>query len=224
MVLLSLLPPLLVALLTAVAFYFYRTKRLDKPDSPAQPCWPHKQALDPSCGPRGDLGAGMRTDQSQPGEEPDLLPIKLEALVGRGRFAEVWRGCLLEGQEGGAQDWTTVAVKVFPAMEETSWRNETSVLSDPDLQHHNIVRFLAAEERGLSCQAHRKYWLVLAYHGLGNMQDFLMANTLTWEELVALAASVARGLAHLHSDTTASGASKVRESGLIRTRIRSGSV
>lgn len=208
MVLLSLLPPLLVALVTAAAFYFYRMQRSDKPDPPARPRWPPKQALDPSY---KALGLPRtQTDQSQADDGTELLPIKLEALVGRGRYAEVWRGRLLGSQGAGAQTWTTVAVKVFPAVEETSWRNETSVLSDPDLQHDNIVRFLAAEERGPPGQVHRKYWLVLAYHGLGNVQDFLTANTLSWEELVALAGSVAQGLAYLHSDTTASGAAKVR--------------
>lgn len=54
-------------------------------------------------------------------------------------------------------------------MEETSWRIETSVLSDPDLQHDNIIHLLAAEDRGPPGHAHRKYWLVLAYYGLDNM-------------------------------------------------------
>lgn len=213
-VLLSLLPPLCIALVTAAAFYFYRVQHSDKPDHPARLRWPPKQVLDPSHRAVGLLGAGSQNwiDQSQAGEGTELLPIKLEALVGRGRFAEVWRGCMLDGQGAGLQTWTTVAVKVFPAVEETSWRNETSVLSDPDLQHDNIVRFLAAEERGPPGHTHRKYWLVLAYYGLGNMQDFLTSNTLSWEELVALAASVAKGLAYLHSDTTARGAAKVRYS------------
>lgn len=211
-VLLSLLPPLLVALVTAAAFYFYRMQHSDKPDHPVRLRWPPKQVLDPSHRHLVLLGTGLRTqiDPSQAGEATELLPIKLDILVGRGRFAEVWQGRLLGGQGAKAQNWTTVAVKVFPAVEETFWRNETSVLSDPDLQHDNIVRFLAAEDRGPPGHAHRKYWLVLAYYGLGNMQDFLTTNTLSWEELVALSASVAKGLAYLHSDTTARGAAKVR--------------
>lgn len=211
MVLLSLLLPLLVALVTAAAFYFYRMQHSGKPDHPTQLHWPPKQVLDQSHRAVGLLGGGPQNwiDQSQAGEGTELLPIKLEDLVGKGRFAEVWRGCLLDGQGAGAQTWTTVAVKVFPAVEETSWRKETSLLSDPDLQHDNIVRFLAAEQRGPPGHAHRKYWLVLAYYGLGNVQDFLTTNTLSWEELVDLAASVAKGLAYLHSNTTASGAAKV---------------
>lgn len=146
------------------------------------------------------------------GQMVELLPIKLEALVGKGRFAEVWRGRLLQGERGGVSSYETVAVKVFPAVEYASWRNEYAILSDPKLEHDNVVRFLAAEDRGPPGHTHRKYWLVLAYHSLGNLQDFLLANILSWEELVAMASSVARGLAHLHSDNTPNGVPKVNSS------------
>ncbi|XP_074514097.1 TGF-beta receptor type-2 [Sebastes fasciatus] len=223
-VVVSLVPPVLVAIVATAAFYFYRTHRPDKPGPPARPAWPTKrtpelyQAFNLPCGglgARGDAGGGgglvgpgaetLNNDViSNVTDEP--LPIKLEVLVGKGRFAEVWRACLLQGEKGGVNSYETVAVKVFPAVEYASWRNEYSIISDPKLEHDNVVRFLAAEERG---HAHRKYWLVLAYHGLGNLQDFLAANVLSWEELVAMAGSIARGLAHLHSDTTPGGISKV---------------
>lgn len=228
MVVVSLVPLVLVALVSSAAFYFYRTRRPNKPRPPARPDWPARrsperyESLDVPC-----EGVGVATEALE-GEEPnklclasscsvleqhgrleELLPIKLEVLVGKGRFAEVWRACLLQGEEGGASSCETVAVKVFPAVEYASWRNECSIFSDPKMQHDNVVRFLAAEERGPPSPALRRYWLVLAYHGLGNVQDFLSENTLSWEELVAMAASVARGLAHLHSDTVLSGASKV---------------
>lgn len=237
-VVVSLVPPLLVAIVATTAFYFYRTRRPDKPDPPARPDWPTKrtseqyQGLDlpgGGLGPRGDgggvIGPGAKREESNPkhpnndiignmtdwqGQLAEPLPIKLEALVGKGRFAEVWRGCLLQGEMGGANTLETVAVKVFPAVEYASWRNECSIFSDPKMEHDNIVRFLAAEERGLPGHALRKYWLVLAYHSLGNVQDFLTANILSWEELVAMAGSIARGLAHLHSDTTPGGLPKVR--------------
>lgn len=147
----------------------------------------------------------MRTDWH--GQIVEPLPVKLEVLVGKGRFAEVWRACLLQGEDGGIHSYETVAVKVFPSVEYASWRNECSIFSDAKLEHDNVVRFLAAEERGPP--ALRKYWLILAYHGLGNLQDFLTANILSWKELIPMAASIARGLAHLHSDTTSSGVAKV---------------
>lgn len=239
-VVVSLVPPLLVAIVATAAFYFYRTHRSDKPDPPARPDWPTKrtselyQALDLPCvglGARGEggggggvMGPGAEREESNAkhpnsdfisnvtdwqGQLAEPLPIKLEVLVGKGRFAEVWRGCLLQGEKGGANTYETVAVKVFPAVEYTSWRNECSIFSDPKMEHDNVIRFLAAEERGPSGHALRKYWLVLAYHSLGNVQDFLTANILSWEELVAMAGSIARGLAHLHSDTTPSGLPKV---------------
>ncbi|KAM6954804.1 TGF-beta receptor type-2 isoform 1-T4 [Lycodopsis pacificus] len=240
-VVVSLVPPILVAIVATAAFYFYRTHHPDKPGPPARPAWPTKhsperyQAFDLHCGGLGARGEGGGGGLIGPGAERaesngkvlsldddiisdmtnwhcrlnEPLPIKLEVLVGKGRFAEVWRACLLQGKKGGVNSYETVAVKVFPAVEYASWRNECSIFSDPKLEHDNVVRFLAAEGRGLPGHALRKYWLVLAYHSLGNLQDFLTANTLSWEELVAMAASIARGLAHLHSDTTPSGIPKV---------------
>ncbi|XP_068423149.1 TGF-beta receptor type-2 [Clinocottus analis] len=225
-VVVSLVPPVLVAIVATVAFYFYRTRRPDKPGPAARPAWPAKhaselyQAFDLPGGGGGLIGSeraesnGYNDDiitymTNWQGRLNEPLPIKLEVLVGKGRFAEVWRACLPQGQKGGVSVYETVAVKVFPAVEYASWRNECSIFSDPKLEHDNVVRFLAAQERGLPGHALRKYWLVLAYHSLGNLQDFLTANILSWEELVAMAGSVARGLAHLHSDTTPSGVPKV---------------
>lgn len=234
-VVVSLVPPILVAIVATVAFYFYRIRHPDKPSPPVRPDWATKctpelyQALDLPRGAQRDRGGGVTgpgTEQEESnakvpshnndpimtdwqGQPAELLPIKLEGLVGKGRFAEVWRGRLLQGERGGVSSYETVAVKVFPAVEYASWRNECSIFSDPELQHDNVVRFLAAEERGPAGHTLRTYWLVLDYHSLGNLQDFLAANILSWEELVAMAGSIAKGVAHLHSDTTPSGAPKV---------------
>uniref|UniRef100_A0A3Q3JE97 Serine/threonine-protein kinase receptor n=1 Tax=Monopterus albus TaxID=43700 RepID=A0A3Q3JE97_MONAL len=240
-VVVSLVPPVLVATVAIAAFYFYRTHSPDKPGPPARSDWTTKcapklyQALDLPGGGLGAQGEGGGGGVTGPGSERDgynvkrpsldnniisditdclgqmaeLLPIKLEVLVGKGRFAEVWRASLLQGQKGGDNSYETVAVKVFPAVEYASWRNECSIFSDPSLEHENVVRFLAAEQRGPPSQALINYWLVLDYHSLGNLQDFLTANILSWQDLVAMAGSIARGLAHLHSDTTARGVPKV---------------
>lgn len=225
-VVVSLLPPLLVAVASTLAFYCYRSRQAEKPDPPARSDWPPKQSTDlllASELPCGALvggeggcvtGPGVEQESSKhptsnpisnmthcPGQVEELLPIKLEVLVGKGRFAEVWMG--------RSDCHGTVAVKVFPAVEYASWRNERSIFSDPKMEHGNIVRFHAAEERGPPGHALRQYWLILAYHSLGNLQDFLTANVLSWEELVAMAGSIAKGLAHLHSDTTPGGLPKV---------------
>uniref|UniRef100_A0A3P9KBB8 TGF-beta receptor type-2 n=1 Tax=Oryzias latipes TaxID=8090 RepID=A0A3P9KBB8_ORYLA len=227
-VIVSLVPPLLVAMVATAVFYSYRMRRPDKPGPASRSDWPTKcspelyQVLDH---PRGEAGGGVVVLGVEPvinntkGRCPnkitvgkriaELLPIKLEDVVGRGRFAEVWRARLLQSDMGGVNSYETVAVKVFPNVEYASWRNECSILSDPTLQHENLVQFLAAEERSLPSDTLRTYWLVLAHYSLGNMQDYLTANTLSWEELVALASSIANGLAHLHSETKLNGAPKV---------------
>lgn len=234
-VLVSLVPLVLVAFITSAAFYYYRKYQAGKPSSALRCDWPDKPtperypALDhpfgglgPQGG-RGGVSAGAEGQGSKArgayrndsdvtdrqGPMAELLPVRLEVLVGKGRFAEVWRGRLLRHHKAGANTYDTVAVKVFPAMEYASWRNECSIVSDPKVEHDNVVKFLAAEERGPASPTLKKFWLILAYHSLGNLQDFLTANILSWKELVAMAASIARGLAHLHSDTTAGGVSKV---------------
>uniref|UniRef100_A0A8D3AVK4 Serine/threonine-protein kinase receptor n=1 Tax=Scophthalmus maximus TaxID=52904 RepID=A0A8D3AVK4_SCOMX len=196
-VVVSLVPPVLVAIVATAAFYFYRVMG---PGSEKEESNAKGPPLD------SDIISDITDWQ---GQLTGMLPIKLDVLVGKGRFAEVWRARLLQGERGGVNSYETVAVKVFPAVEYASWRNECSIFSDPKLEHDNVVGFLAAEERGPPGHALRKYWLVLAYHSLGNLQDFLTANTLNWEELVAMAGSIAKGLAHLHSDTTPSGVPKV---------------
>lgn len=233
----SLVPPILVALVATASFYLYRMRRPGKPTPPPRLEWPckhtqtqyqsqyqgHYQALElPITSPeREESNAMLLTphgdvirDTEGRGQASEPLAIMLEALVGKGRFAELWRGRLLLLPECGAWGGASgvgeaVAVKVFPGEELASWSSECSILSDPHLQHDNVVRFLAAEARRPPGQSHTQYWLVLAFHSMGNLQDFLSDNILSWVELVSMAGSIARGLAHLHSDTTPSGVPKV---------------
>ncbi|XP_054642716.1 TGF-beta receptor type-2-like isoform X2 [Dunckerocampus dactyliophorus] len=201
----SLLLPLLLAAVATVAFCFHRTRHQGKHGCPAHLRWPSKTNVDHPGG--GPLESSVQREESTAKVAPlhcdagGPLPIKLEALLGKGRFAEVWRACLLPSD--------TVAVKVFPVAEYASWRNECAILSDPELKHDNVVGFRAAEVRGPVGHTLTTYWLVLTYHDLGNLQDFLVTNVLSWEELITMAASIARGLAHLHSDTTPTGSPKV---------------
>lgn len=226
-VVISLVPPLLVAVLATIAFYCYRTRHLSKQPKDWAPKRTHYQSLDRPEGRSGCngsypgkltlLGDDGNSDLSSTranslNHNTEQLPIQLETLVGKGRFAEVWRARLnhSEGQ------YESVAVKIFPAVEYVSWRNERFIFSDANLKHENVVQFLTAEERGGGgggvgggAGPQRQYWLIMAYHTLGNLQDYLASHVLSWAELCTLAGSVARGLAHLHSDTTPCGAPKV---------------
>ncbi|XP_046701709.1 TGF-beta receptor type-2 isoform X2 [Silurus meridionalis] len=223
-VVLSLAPPLLVAVIATMAFYVYRTRHLSKQPKDWPPKRTHYQSLDPPQACAGEvnasdyhgkllsLGEDANSDISSScanslNHNTEHLPIQLEALVGKGRFAEVWRARLNHSECG---QYETVAVKIFPSVEYASWRNERAIFSDPNLKHENIVQFLTAEQRGgTASNPQRQYWLIMAYHALGNLQDYLVSHVLSWSQLCAMASSVARGLAHLHNDTTPCGTPKV---------------
>ncbi|TRZ03726.1 hypothetical protein DNTS_009731 [Danionella cerebrum] len=215
-VVISLVPPLLVAIISTMSFYLYRTRQPGKKPKDWGPRRTHYQSLDPAEGQVHGKLPSISDDVSSEisstcannlNHNTEQLPIQLEALVGKGRFAEVWRA-RLSHSDGG--QYETVAVKIFPAVEYSSWLNERAIFSDANLKHENVVQFLTAEERGgIANTSLRQYWLIMAYYNLGNLQEFLMGHILTWTELCSLASSVARGLAHLHSDTTPCGTPKV---------------
>lgn len=131
----------------------------------------------------------------------ELLPIQLDSSVGKGRFAEVFRAKL----KHASQSFQTVAVKIFPYEEYASWKTEWDIYSDAELRHENVLLFLTAEDR----KAARQYWLITAYQERGNLQDFLSQHVIGWDELCRLGGSLARGVAHLHSDRTPCGRAKV---------------
>lgn len=58
------------------------------------------------------------------------------------------------------------------------------------MDHENILRFIGAEKR--VDNLHTTFWLVTQYHELGSLQDFLKANTVTWEQLCKIAYTMAR--------------------------------
>ncbi|KAM9496426.1 TGF-beta receptor type-2 isoform 1-T1 [Clarias gariepinus] len=134
----------------------------------------------------------------------ELLPVHLDEIVGKGRFAEVHRARL--GQKTSENRvFQTVAVKIFPLEEFLSWKTEREIFLDAELCHENIVHFLAAEKHTLDQQL----WLITAYHARGNLRDFLRVHQLEWPELYKMGGDVVRGLAHLHSDRSATGGVKV---------------
>ncbi|XP_078260705.1 TGF-beta receptor type-2 isoform X2 [Rhinoraja longicauda] len=206
---LSLLPPTLIAFMVTMAFYLFRTRQQRK----ATQEWPEVEGR---AQPRTADGkrSGYQTKGSvEPGDSHsdmsvtcanninhnnELLPIELDAAVGKGRFAEVWRAKLKHSASG---QYETVAVKIFPCEEYTSWRSEKKIFSDVDLKHENVLQFLTAEERGRGLE--KQYWLITAYYSMGNLQDFLSTHTLTWTEMHTMAGSLVNGVAHLHSDYTA---------------------
>ncbi|XP_067366510.1 TGF-beta receptor type-2-like isoform X2 [Channa argus] len=130
------------------------------------------------------------------------LPIELDLLVGKGRFAQVYKAKL---KQTSSDQFETVAVKIFPFEEYASWKNEKDIFSNTDLRHENVLHFLTAEER----KVEKQYWLITAFHSRGNLQEYLTRHMISWEELQVLGSSLARGVAHLHSDRLPCGRPKV---------------
>ncbi|KAK9960844.1 hypothetical protein ABG768_008678 [Culter alburnus] len=209
-ILVSLLPLLVLAVLVIASFYWYRMYRRRKLDE-----WETKKPSKRK-GPKGPLDCSdacaimMDDDRSDSSSthannlnhNTEPLPIELDLQVGKGRFAEVYKAKL---RQSPSEQFETVAVKIFPYEEYASWKNEKDIFSDIDLKHENILHFLTAEER----KVEKQYWLITAYHPRGNLQEYLTRHLISWEDLRVLGGSLARGVAHLHSDHTPCGRPKV---------------
>lgn len=199
MLLVSLLPSVIIAVLFVSLFYCVCVCRQQKFKVP-----PTKVMDSETCA--IIMSDDNRSDSSSANanslnHNTELLPVQLDAVVGKGRFAEVFRAKLKQASESPQ----TVAVKIFPYDEYASWKTEWEIFSDAELQHENVLQFITAEDRKTA----RQYWLITAYHERGNLQEFLSQHVIGWDELCQLGVSLARGVAHLHSDRTACGRAKV---------------
>ncbi|XP_031441910.1 TGF-beta receptor type-2-like isoform X2 [Clupea harengus] len=211
-ILVSLVPLLGLAMLVIVSFYLYRVGRQRKLWKTAQVARGRRKggrAPDFS-----DVHAIMLDDDHSDSSSTlanslnhnnELLPIELDAQVGKGRFAEVYKAKLKQGASATGEPFQTVAIKIFLSEEYLSWKNEKDIFSDADLRHDNVLLFLTAEERKLE----KQYWLITAYHPLGNLQEYLVRHVVSWGDLRTLGSSLAHGVAHLHSDRTLCGRPKV---------------
>ncbi|XP_056376054.1 TGF-beta receptor type-2 isoform X1 [Hyla sarda] len=205
----SLLPPVMIAVAVIGIFYCYRVYRknkLSKKWENNQKCMRH-QNMDCSDDCRmmidDDRSDISSTCANNLNHNTELLPIELDTLVGKGRFAEVYKAKL---KQNTSDQFETVAVKIFPYEEYASWKMEKEIFSDINLKHENILQFLTAEER--KTDVGKQYWLITAFHSKGNLQEYLSKHIISWEDLLQLGCSLARGVAHLHSDHTPCGRPK----------------
>uniref|UniRef100_A0A3Q0T1X6 receptor protein serine/threonine kinase n=1 Tax=Amphilophus citrinellus TaxID=61819 RepID=A0A3Q0T1X6_AMPCI len=120
----------------------------------------------------------------------DLDNLKLLELIGRGRYGAVYCGSL---------DERPVAVKVFTAANRQNFLNECSIYRLPLLEHDNIARFVAADER-TGPEGRTEYLLVMDYYPHGSLSRYLSVQTNEWVGSCRLAHSVTRGLAYLHTE------------------------
>uniref|UniRef100_A0A3B4YBU4 receptor protein serine/threonine kinase n=1 Tax=Seriola lalandi dorsalis TaxID=1841481 RepID=A0A3B4YBU4_SERLL len=120
----------------------------------------------------------------------DLDNLKLLELIGRGRYGTVYCGSL---------DERPVAVKVFTAANRQNFLNECSIYRLPLLEHDNIARFVAADER-TGQEGRTEYLLVMDYYPHGSLNRYLSIQTNDWVSSCRVAHSVTRGLAYLHTE------------------------
>ncbi|XP_010085551.1 PREDICTED: TGF-beta receptor type-2-like, partial [Pterocles gutturalis] len=181
----GLLPPLLVAVMITGIFYLCRTQKRRKRTK----AWGGKTGRpaalsEPGRSAEREEKLSVLLDENPTGANPacasshpaELLPIELDEM--EGQFAEVWRAKLSHSRSG---QYETVAVKIFPCEEYSSWKNESQIFTD----------------------------LITAYHSRGNLKDYLSHHVLSWMDLQKMAGSLVSGVAHLHSDYTACGRPKI---------------
>lgn len=207
-IMISLLPPLVITAAVITGFYYYRVQRRKKINEEWQQEKPKKHNIDCSSHCAiiidDDHSDVSSTFANNINHNTELLPIELDTLVGKGRFAEVYKAKL---KQSTSEQYETVAVKIFPYEEYASWKNEKETFSDVNLKHENILQFLTAEER--KTDLGKQYWLITAFHPRGNLQEYLTRHIISWEDLCSLGSSLARGIAHLHSDRTPCGRPKL---------------
>ncbi|XP_042345073.1 TGF-beta receptor type-2-like [Plectropomus leopardus] len=208
-ILVSLLPLLVMGIVVTVMFYWYRGYRgriNQEWESSIKKRKPKAGGLDCSDACTimmdDDRSDSSSTHANNLNHNTEPLPLELDLLVGKGRFAQVYKAKL---KQTTSDHFETVAVKIFPYEEYASWKNEKDIFSNTDLRHENILHFLTAEER----KVEKQYWLITAFHHRGNLQEHLTHHVISWEELQVLGKSLARGVAHLHSDRLLCGRPKV---------------
>lgn len=114
---------------------------------------------------------------------------QLIETIGKGRYGEVWKG-RYQGEY--------VAVKIFNSTEEASWKRETEIYNTIMLRHESILGFIAADVHSRKSTTYM--WLIMHYHELGSLYDFLNRSTFDAETMCKLALTASSGLAHLHTE------------------------
>lgn len=121
----------------------------------------------------------------------DMDDLKLWELIGRGRFASVYRGSLSNH---------TVAVKVFSSSHRQKYANQRAIYHLPLLQQQqDLAHFLSAHERsdGEGCVQHL---IVMDYYPHGSLSHFLSRSSMDWASCCRMVLGVTRGLSFLHSE------------------------
>ncbi|KAG8195405.1 hypothetical protein JTE90_001417 [Oedothorax gibbosus] len=132
-----------------------------------------------------------------PMEEPpssspsfDLDTLKIQEAVARGRYGSVYKASL---------DEESVAVKKFVYQNQQHFLNERAIYLLPHMEHPSLPKYIGSKEQ-TGEDGRTEFLLVVSFSPLGCLQDYLRANTIDWNSLCKMTLSIARGLAHLHSE------------------------
>ena len=123
--------------------------------------------------------------------------IALVHCLSRGHFSQVYFGMYND---------QIAAVKVYRLQQETHWLAEMKIYSRAEFAHDGVLRLIAGEACAIDGQTN--LCLTTQYHPNGCLSLFLDQTTLSLATMLRMGASIAGGLAHLHSESLEAGRSK----------------
>ncbi|KAF5402874.1 Receptor protein serine/threonine kinase [Paragonimus heterotremus] len=159
---------------------------------------------------RSTVGFGWSIKSEIEGLANVVTKIQLKS---QGCFGQVWHGRLTQklpttnSSDEPLPLETDVAIKIFRPAQKESWETELTLFRIPGLAHPNILKFYGADQTTVNYAGSPEVelWLVTEYHPLGSLHDYLKSYTISWTELLQIAVGIARGLSHLHSESSGSG-------------------
>lgn len=127
-----------------------------------------------------------------PPAEYSLEKLKMLNLIGQGRYGTVWRGIIED-----THDSVEVAVKVFPTHHRNYFLNEHEMFKMSG-DNAGILKCYGGGEYSFNSRS-IEYVLLLSLEQ-ECLQEYLKCHTLDLVTLGKMSLTIARGLAHLHSD------------------------
>ena len=115
---------------------------------------------------------------------------QLKGLIGQGRYGYVYKA---------DYHGSVVALKIFTTHSRTAWENERNLYSMESTAHENIIEYVASEICGSGIALQRV--LITRFYPLGSLNNYLRLRTMSWSQTCVMVRSIARGLAHLHSES-----------------------
>lgn len=124
--------------------------------------------------------------------------LKLCSMIGQGKYSTVWKGMVNE---------QSVAVKIFSARHKDYFLNERDIYTLPLMETPHFLEYFGCDERR-TLDDNIEYLLVMSLAPLGNLHDWLIENTSTFNIFVNMTRSISKGLSYLHLEQTSGSMTK----------------